>query len=83
VRFVTVGKTLAGRRPVWKGRKKSEETRPIEDPALVRPIFPANGLCLVFTDGGAAAGRRTEWKNPFMAGELGRMDCFSLDGGPS
>lgn len=52
----------------WKGRKKTEETRPIEDPALVRAIFPANGLCLVFTGGGAAAGRRTECENPFMAG---------------
>jgi hypothetical protein len=81
--FVTVGKTLTGRRPVWKGRKKNEETRPVEDPALVRAIFPANGLCWVFTDGGAAAGRRTEWENPFMAGELGRMDYFSKDGDPS
>jgi hypothetical protein len=38
-----------------------------------------NGLCLVFTDGGAAAGRRTGCENPFMAGELGRMDYFSMD----
>jgi hypothetical protein len=27
VRFVTVCKTLTGRRPIWKGRKKTEETR--------------------------------------------------------
>jgi hypothetical protein len=78
--FATVGKTLEGRRLVWKGRKKTEETYPIEDPALVLAILPANGLCLVFTDGGAATGRRSEWQNPFMAGDLGRMDRFSVDG---
>ena len=39
--FATVGKTLTGRRPVWKGRKKTEESRPIEDLALVRVISPA------------------------------------------
>jgi hypothetical protein len=60
--FVTVGKALTGRRPVWKGRKKTEDTRRIEDAALVRAIFPANGLCWVFTDGGAAAGRRNGWR---------------------
>jgi hypothetical protein len=78
--FATVGKRLTGLRPVWKGRKKTEETRAIEDPALVRAIFPANGLCLVFTDGGGSTGRRTEWENPFMAGQIGRMDYFSTDG---
>jgi hypothetical protein len=25
----------------------------------------------------------TEWENPFMAGELGRMDYFSVDGDSS
>jgi hypothetical protein len=78
--FVKVGKTLTGRRSVWKRRKKAEGTRPVEDPALVQAIFPADGLCWVFTDGGVAAGSRTEWENPLMAGELGRMDYFSVDG---
>jgi hypothetical protein len=77
--FVTVGKTLMGRRPVWKGRRKTEDTLAIEDPALVLAIFPFPGsdLCWVYTDAGDAAGRRTEWANPFMAGQLGRIDYFS------
>ena len=77
--FVTVGKALTGRRPIWKGRKKTEDTFAIEDPALVLAIFPfpSNDLCWVYTDAGSGAGRRTEWANPFIAGELGRMDYFS------
>jgi hypothetical protein len=77
--FATVGKTLTGRRPIWKGRKKTDDTFVIEDPALVLAIFPVpgNDLCWVYTDAGAGAGRRTEWANPFMAGQLGRMDYFS------
>jgi hypothetical protein len=77
--FASVGKTLTGRRPVWKGRKKTEETFAIEDPALVLVIFPVpgNNLCWVYTYAGTGPGRRTEWENPFMAGQLGRMDYFS------
>ena len=37
--FVTVGKTLTGRRPVWKGRKKTADTFAIENPALVLAFF--------------------------------------------
>jgi hypothetical protein len=48
--FVMVGKTLTGRRPVWKGRKKTEEIRPIEVSAFVLAVFPANDLCWVATD---------------------------------
>jgi hypothetical protein len=66
--FATAGKTLTGRRLVWKGHKKTEETRLIEDPALVLAIFPANGLCWVFTDGGGSAGRRTEWESFYGRG---------------
>jgi hypothetical protein len=66
--FVTVGKTLTGRRRVWKGRKKTEETFAIEDPALVLAIFPVpgNNLCWVYTYAaldpeGAQNGRIPSW----------------------
>jgi hypothetical protein len=39
--FATVGKTLTGRRPVWKGRKKTEETR-LWLPAIYPPGRPAD-----------------------------------------
>jgi hypothetical protein len=71
--FATVGKTLTGRRPVWKGRKKTEETSPIEDPALVLAILPVNGLCWVATDGGAAAGR---WQANYPVLPFPKLDLF-------
>jgi hypothetical protein len=75
--FATVGQTMAGREQVWKGRKKTEETRNIEDPGLVLAIFRKNDLCLVYTDGGTSVGRHSKWAIPFMAGQLGLIERFS------
>ena len=76
--FATVGKKMAGREYVWKGRKETEKTRAIEDPGLVLAIFEANDICWVYTDGGTAAGSRSKWLIPFMAGQLGFIERFSI-----
>jgi hypothetical protein len=69
----TVGERLHGRRNIREGRKKTDRTLPIEDPALVRAIFPPDasdpsGLYRVVTDGGSAQRRRSHFANPFAAG---------------
>jgi hypothetical protein len=74
--FATVGETMTGREYVWKGRKKTEETRNIEDPGLVLAIFRAKDICFVYTDGGTRAGRHSKWAIPFMAGQLGLVQTF-------
>jgi hypothetical protein len=68
--FATVGQTQTGKRPIWKSGKKTEEMMNIEDPNLVLAIFPftTHDLCWVYTSGG-----------PFIAGEVGRTDRFSVD----
>jgi hypothetical protein len=42
--FAIVGETLTGKQPGWKGRKKTEESRKIEDRYLVLAIFPSRPL---------------------------------------
>jgi hypothetical protein len=77
--YATVGESMRGRRPVWKGRNKTETTISIEDSAIVVAIFAAsrNNLCWVYHDGGLGSRQRSKWACPFMAGELGLVDHFS------
>jgi hypothetical protein len=74
-----VGESMKGRRPVWKGRKKTETVVPIEDPAIVVAIYPAyrDNLFWLYHDGGLGSRQRSKWALPFMAGQAGILDYFS------
>lgn len=76
----TVGEYLRGikRQPSRSKADRTERTESLEDPATVYAIFP--GLTYkVITDHGILPGVRSEWVNPFLAGEPSSITCFSED----
>ena len=73
----TVGKTLTGTGPAgFRKGKRLAGSRELSDPATVLAIF-AGSPFLVFTNKGPAAGVKSAWENPFMAGDLQSVAPFS------